>query len=206
MYIIKHNGYYGFFIVTYEGNSKGISIVNGGMTKKISDTTDLRWLCENFDVVLSKYIALLLPLRTAQEKISKELKTAGFSGKIHGTIVDIDFYHHIMINPSNGDMRVYYSPAPGIVKYINNEAELTKSIEDVSGRQLRLEYNKYGAEMQHALTAIDSLHPVSLSTGAYGVSRKVNPLQRIFSGHVLRDFDLRLVKEPVREIESSSKN
>ena len=207
IYVIKHNGYYGFFIVTYEGNSKGISIVNGGMTKKISDTTDLRWLCENFDVVLSKYIALLLPLRTAQEKISKELKTAGFSGKIHGTIVDIDFYHHIMINPSNGDMQVYYSPAPGIVKYINNEKELIKSIEEISSRRLFLEYgNKYILEMEKTLTTIYSLHPVSLSTGAYGVSRKVNPLQRIFSGHVLRDFDLRLVEEPVREIESSSNN
>ena len=28
----------------------------------------------------------------------------------------------------------------------------------------------------------------------YGVSRKVNPLQRLFSGRVLRDFDLRLTE------------
>lgn len=28
----------------------------------------------------------------------------------------------------------------------------------------------------------------------YGVSRKVNPLQRLFSAHVLRDYDLRLTE------------
>ena len=175
--------------------------MNGGMTKKISETTDIRWLCKNFDIVLSKYIALLLPLRNAQENISKELKAAGFSGRIHGTIVDIDFYHHIMINPSNGDMQVYYSPVFGMVKCLNSEEELTKSIEDVSGRSLHLEYNKYAMEIQHALTATDSLHPVSLSTGEYGVSRKVNSLQRIFSGHVLRDFDSRLVEIEPEKLE-----
>ena len=35
---------------------------------------------------------------------------------------------------------------------------------------------------------------MSRKTGAYGVSRAVNPLQRLFSGHVLRDFDLRLIE------------
>ena len=35
---------------------------------------------------------------------------------------------------------------------------------------------------------------VSRREGMYGVSRKINPLQRLFSGHVLRDFDLRLTE------------
>lgn len=30
--------------------------------------------------------------------------------------------------------------------------------------------------------------------GVYGVSRSVNPLQKLFTGHVLRDFDLRLTE------------
>ena len=34
---------------------------------------------------------------------------------------------------------------------------------------------------------------VSRTDGAYGVSRAVSPLQRIFTGHVLRDFDLGLM-------------
>ena len=34
---------------------------------------------------------------------------------------------------------------------------------------------------------------VSRSSGMYGISRKINVLQRLFSCHTLRDFDLRLV-------------
>lgn len=34
---------------------------------------------------------------------------------------------------------------------------------------------------------------VSRSTGMYGISRKINSLQRIFSGHILRDFDVNLI-------------
>ena len=39
-----------------------------------------------------------------------------------------------------------------------------------------------------------ALQIVSRTEGMYGVSRKVNPLQRLFSGHVLREFDLRLTE------------
>ena len=35
---------------------------------------------------------------------------------------------------------------------------------------------------------------VSRTSGLYGVSRKISPLQRLFSGRVLRDFDLRLTE------------
>lgn len=39
---------------------------------------------------------------------------------------------------------------------------------------------------------------VSRKEGMYGVSRKINPLQRLFSGHVLRDFDLRLAETKLK--------
>lgn len=35
---------------------------------------------------------------------------------------------------------------------------------------------------------------VSRKEGMYGVSRKISPLQRLFTGRVLRDFDLRLTE------------
>lgn len=39
----------------------------------------------------------------------------------------------------------------------------------------------------------DGMMAVSRTDGAYGISRAVSPLQRLFTGHVLRDFDLRLI-------------
>lgn len=40
----------------------------------------------------------------------------------------------------------------------------------------------------------NQLQEVSRSGGMYAISRKINPLQKLFSGHVLRAFDLSLIE------------
>lgn len=215
LYMIKHKGYYGFFIVNSEGPTKGIFIVNGGKIKRITGSTDLNWICENFDTVLMKYLQMLAPLRTFQEKISRELKELGLSGKIHGTIVDIDVFHHVMINLSDGTVTCYFSPEFGLVQKLDTFEDVIKSLED-NGSRLTVDKDLYAAKKQggNCLLAqitgeylitdqeesegpVESENPlqtVSISDGAYGVSRRVNPLQRLFEGKVLRDFDLRLTE------------
>lgn len=220
LYVVKHRGYYGFFILNPVGKSKGISIVNGGTTKKITSNTDLKWICENFDIVLAKYLQLLLPLRSAQEEVSKELQMLGLSGQIHGIIVDIDYFHHIMVNPIDGTIRFYYSPKPGWIQYLDTFEDVVNSLEEYSSYRIRdkQQYKEMLQRKDCLLTMIakdymigseelsgkiiksdGSLQVVSRKEGAYGVSRKVNPLQRLFSGRVLRDFDLRLTETKQQE-------
>ena len=51
-------------------------------------------------------------------------------------------------------------------------------------------------ESKKEITSVDTeLQYVSRTEGAYGVSKRIQPLQRLFSSHILRDFDLRLVEE-----------
>lgn len=218
MYVLIQNGFYGFFLIRTGGTSRGISIVNGGKTKKITNSTDIGWICDNFSIVLSKYLQLLIPLRTAQEKLSSELKELGLDGTIHGCIVDIDFYHHIMINPMDGMFTYYYSPIFGSVQNLSSFPDVIKSLKAHSDFQSRRcahikalydakqNDSRYMLSMKsnHCLvdsnetdsveTVSDVLHSVSLVDGAYGVSRKINPLQRIFDKRVLRDFDLSLTE------------
>lgn len=212
IYVIKRKGYYGFFIVNPE---KGISIVNGGKTKKITPSTDLQWLFDNFEVVLSKYIQVLAPLRKAQEQISKELKSLGFSGTIHGCIVDIDFYHHIMLNPLDGTMTYYYSSTFGLAQSLSTFDDVIKSIKnkDVGFLATNRDYNLLlqqfkkmkkdncliGKSSESYLLETSTNEEVkeqvvSRTEGMYGISRRINPLQRIFEGHVLREFDMKLVE------------
>lgn len=216
LYVVKHRGYYGFFIVsTGNATKRGIFIVNGGKIKKITTSPNLSWICENFDVVLIKYLQLLTPLRIAQEKISEELKDLGLSGTIHGTIVDIDFYHHIMVNPLDGTIVFYYSPYFGLVQNLDTFEDVIKSLEDKNS-SLLVDKEKYQHKIQTGnclLSQITTnyliadyrednspverenpLQTVSRCEGAYGISRKVNPLQRLFDGRVLRDFDIRLTE------------
>jgi hypothetical protein len=219
LYVVKHKGYYGFFIIRLTGDSKGISIVNGGATKKLTGSTDMGWICENFDIVLSKYLQMLMPLRNEQEQVAKELKELGLDGTIHGCIVDIDFYHHIIINPTNGSMTFYFSKEFGVVEYLNNFEEVIKSLElnnsavlSCDCEKIRAQYDERSKDKGYLLCKTSDNfwletdnaegikefereeEIVSRKDGMYGVSRKVNALQRLFSGHVLRDFDLRLTE------------
>lgn len=213
--IVKSKGYYGFFILS----KKGISIVNGGTTKKLTTSVDFSWIRENFDIVVSKYLQMLLPLRRAQEEISRELKDLGLDGKIHGLIVDIDFYHHVALNPMDGNTNFYYSSEYGLKKDLNSFDEVIKSLEShsfgIEKRNYELIRKKYeekaktrgyllGYDCRNSLLETESYEEenvsqqveqiVSRKEGMYGVSRKINPLQRLFTGRVLRDFDLRLTE------------
>ena len=227
LYVIKRNGYYGFFIMNPKGSAKGISIVNGGVTKKLTNATDMGGICENFDVVLSKYLKLLTPLRNIQEQLSKELKELGLSGEIHGCIVDIDRYHHIMLNPTDGSITFYYSSEFGRGVNLGSFDEVIKSMETYNSastpidyKRIKREYKEKSKDEKCLLSAISTNclietenteianasereeTIVSRTDGMYGISRKVNPLQRLFSGHVMRNFDLRLTEtkqEPYRK-------
>lgn len=215
LYVVKHKGYYGFFVVTSAGSTRGIFVVNGGKMKKITSSTNLSWICENFDIVLIKYLQLLTPLRILQERISEELQELGLYGTIHGTIVDIDFYHHIMVNPLDGTITFYFSPEFGLVQNLDTFDDVIKSLEEKESQRL-INKEKYKAKIQEGNCLLSKitkgyliencevteeiferenpLQSVSRSEGAYGVSRKVSSLQRLFDGKVLRDFDIRLTE------------
>lgn len=221
MYVIKQNGYYGFFIVNrHTGPAKGISIVDGGRTKRITTSIDLQWLFTNFGIVLSKYLQLLTPLRLAQESISNELQMLGLSGQIHGCIIDIDFFHHIMLNPVDGSVTCYYSPEFGIVQPLSSFENAILSMKEHNSKfgysnknydllltdfhnkinQTTCWLNKitksYLLDTSSTLVSEqDKEYIVSRSDGMYGISKKIAPLQRLFSCHVLRAFDLKLVEQ-----------
>lgn len=218
LYVVKRKGYYGFFIISTKKGSKGISIVNGGVTKKLTASTEISWICENFDIVVSKYLQMLLPLRKVQEKISKELKELGLDGTIHGLIVDIDFFHHIALDPIEGKAEFYFSSVFGSKMELPSFEEVIASLElrDWSSQRdyslLRSQYEEKKCDYGYLLGAVSGAnllevennetkvleqrteHLVSRSEGMYKVSRKISPLQRLFTGHVLRDFDLRLTE------------
>lgn len=217
-YVVKRKGYYGFFMISTKKDSKGISIVNGGMTKKLTKSTEISWICENFDIVVSKYLQMLLPLRRVQEEISRELKDLGLDGTIHGLIVDVDYYHHIALNPIEGSVDFYFASVFGYKMDLASFDEMIQSLElrgldqEKDYKLIREKFEERARERGYLLSAasqnnlletesyevedisqrVEQL--VSRKEGMYGVSRKISPLQRLFTGRVLRDFDLRLTE------------
>ncbi len=199
LYVIKLQGYYGFFLI----NKSGISIVNGGQTKKLAVSCNIEWIYNNFSIVVRKYLEALEPLRATQVQISNELKRLGFDGRIHGLVVDIDFYNHIMVNPVDGTIVFYYSPTYGQIRpfesfqkqltFMGRAGLLESKVTESQCNKIAL----YGSNIllsNEDNYSLSEMRTVSRGTGAYGVSRAISPLQRLFTGHWLRDFDLTLVE------------
>lgn len=219
LYLVKRRGYYGFFLLSAQKGSKGISIVNGGKTKKISESTEITWICQNFDTVVQKYIRALLPLRKTQEMISKELKELGLSGNIHGLIVDVDYFHHISFDPIKGGITFYYASSWGTMEEFDCFSSVIDSMESMALGCEKDRYNlirkKYFEKIEEKGCLLNSFFNNNLiktskydvkkqnqriekiidrDMGMYHISRKIAPLQRLFSGRVLRDFDLKMTE------------
>ena len=105
LHMLKRNGYYCFI---HENKTGGLSILNGGSLKRL-ETTDVQYYYENMDNVIASINAPLAKYSAYQEKIAREIKKIGGSGRIHGCIVDIDFYNHVYVNPFDGTITGYWA-------------------------------------------------------------------------------------------------
>ena len=186
LYVIKQDGYVGFFV----SSPRGVYICNGGVVRRIGKPESLDRYMANFMTMINKYITALTPLRRAQEQLSAYIKSIGGVGKIHGTIVDIDFFNHVMVNTNDGSLVYYYSPVFGAVKrypdfrsLIHNHCPMLEAAFLAAGdTQL--------VPIAEALASEpESYERVDIRNSPYALSRRVNALQRLFEKRILRDWN-----------------
>lgn len=202
LYMMKYCGYYGFFIIS-ERNTK---ICVGGKVKNINKIKNLNDLYACFQNVLVMYIRILAPYRTLQEKIAREIKeiskmgvnTWGIEGKIHGCIIDVDYYHHIMVNPLDGKITFYYSQTWGQVQTFKNYFSL---LEHINGglpekqKRLLLEKQKQELTTKDMLISVENINEspevkhIQLRNSVYSYSYTIKQLQRLFDSNILREWN-----------------
>lgn len=140
--MIKKNGYVMFLSVSPKGK---LCVLNGGAKKKVSFSpeyyydnieryagTVMSYFSNYWDALysLSEEIKQLTPDEKYMCKAyCKSWKSAiqtydewcngymRFSGRVHGCIVDIDYYNHIYLNPYDGSVIPYFAPSP-FSKYV----------------------------------------------------------------------------------------
>lgn len=186
LYVMKKENYIGFFLTS----PKGVYICNGGLLRKVGHSEPLDRYFSNFKIVIHKYITALTPLRRAQERISQYIKSFGGNGKIHGTIVDIDFENHIMVNTSDGTIVPYNSPMFGILKtypdigtLIHEQCPLLEDKYNAIGRERLIPVSTDFHSAEGNYVSID------IKNSPYAISRRVNALQRLFDKRILRDWN-----------------
>lgn len=99
--MVKREGAYMFFVET----PRGLRMLAGG--RRYVAAHDLEYYSEN----LGRYVELVRrafePYRRALEGVSNEVRAFGGSGMVHGSIVDVDFFRHIYVNPLDGTVTPY---------------------------------------------------------------------------------------------------
>lgn len=103
--MLKKNGYYCFI---HKAKNKKLSILNGGAWKGLM-YTDINYYYDNMDIVIDFLNSPLTAYTKIQKEISSEIIKIGGSGKIHGCIIDIDFYNHVYVNPSDLKITGYWA-------------------------------------------------------------------------------------------------
>lgn len=86
-------------------------LVGGAITKLKHQ--EIEYYYENLAFYVAGVRHLLRPLHERLKAVSGEVRKIGGSGKIHGSIVDVDFYTHISIDPNTGKLQFYNAESVG---------------------------------------------------------------------------------------------
>lgn len=105
IFMLKKNGYYCFIKPTARGK---LSILNGGALKSL-DIKDINYYYDNMDSQIAINKEPLDKYTKYQKSVANYVKEIGGSGRIHGSIIDIDFYNHIYVNPEDSTLTGYYA-------------------------------------------------------------------------------------------------
>ncbi len=200
LFMIKREGAYMFLMQTPKGN---MLILNGGSIKRTGNHS-LEYFYDNL-VKYSKSVRLFLSkFDVYQKQISSELKKIGADGTIHGSIVDIDFYNHLYLNPLDGTVTPYFAYSM-VDKYVydNLPSLLKYQCPRIYQNYQRLIEQK--GDTGNALVARESNLPVSKhktyvgSTEMYKISRILKGLQFTTKYNVVRLWNDAIVADASEE-------
>ena len=194
-FLLKKKGIYMFL---YRNEYGKLYIMNGGKNNKII-SNDIEYYYKNMD-----NYAFIIKEGTKSyydfiNKVSDYIKSIGGSGKIHGTIIDIDYYNHLYINVYDGTITPYWALSiddkivyPSLKELISNHCP-----------DLIDNYNKSNSLVSINNSVIPLNGEYYEDTKMYKESRIMRKIQyfiddniiRLWNDNLLEDKDIRLLIE-----------
>ncbi len=179
LYMLKKKGYYCFI---HKSRSGSLTILDGGAMKKL-EIQDVQYYYNNMDIMISAIKTPLDKFISFQKRIADMVKQIGGIGTIHGSIVDIDFYNHIYVNPFDLSITGYWaSDIINKIVYPSIPTLLEKNCPVMFGEYVKL--LKGNSENPLALkqqTNITVLPQTYLDTDIYKASREIKRMQKLSS-------------------------
>lgn len=193
--MLKNYGIY-CFIFKNEKTEK-LYLLNGGAIKTL-EQDNLDYYFEKMGFYSDAVKEIFREYHIALKSLSNSIKAIGGTGKIHGSIVDIDTLNHVYLNTENGEIIPYYATSI-IEKYVykNIRSLLKKERPD-----LYLNYKKLiQSNSENELQVGGNMDSESLEisqfitdTFMYGRSRIIKALQYIIDVYVIRLWDDRVIE------------
>jgi calcineurin-like phosphoesterase family protein len=187
IHMLKRSGWYCFLFEDLNRNK--LYFLNGGILNNI-ENHDLNYYYNNMEAFANILKNISQTRQDVLNKLSKAIIQIGGSGRIHGSIVDIDYYNHIYLNVFDGSITCYYATSITDKYIYENIPSLLKA------RLPRL-YRKYQtllkADSDSALATSDDIISSSsvkyISTDIYKASRIMKKLQALLNKNVIRMWD-----------------
>ncbi len=184
LYMLKKAGFYCFI---HESTSFSLSILNGGALKKLP-RKDINYYYEHMDEVIAYIQEPFIKYSDYQKKIADEIKKIGGSGKIHGCIIDIDWFNHLYVNPVDSSVTAYWAASiidkmvyPDVISLIKSECPSLYSNYKRLIKDKKYKENDYLLLENSKKNEIQVLPQEYLNTDIYKASREIKKMQKLNS-------------------------
>ena len=190
--MVKRDGLY-LFLLVY----KKLYLLSGGRITNAEH--EPQYYYDNMPLYRERVEAAFRPYRNALNLLSREVRSFGGYGDVHGCIVDIDFFNHIYLNPFDGQVTPYYAESTAswkVYKDIPTLLASSTSQYDSSDYGLKGEYQRAlsrgdvptlsKCSNDPGLTLASIPQTVLDTSGAYQPSRIMRSVQYALDQNVIR--------------------
>lgn len=192
IYLIKRSGFYMF---VYYNTSNKLLLLNGGSSKHLMRNIDYYYdHLASYGLFLN---AIMDKYTSALYSVSRSIKKIGGSGKIHGCIVDINYYNHIYINPLDGSVVPYYA-IDMEQKYVYKDLE---TLLEEKCPPLLSNYQNLSAKEKDSFTLISSSSEIAngsilqIDKSIYKTSSIIKNIQYLLFQNVIRDWNDKIIQK-----------
>lgn len=202
--MIKKNGLYCFF---YESDKGKLYLLKGGTIRTLKEQ-DLGYYYDTMDVYKLALREVMKEYHAALKIVAREVKRIGGDGKIHGCIIDIDFFNHIYLDPLTGKLipysavsicdRVEYKTVEALLEAEREDLYLTyKQIYLQGGTEIQIFSNKKTKCKTEAMRVL-------ADTSMYKPSNLFRSFQYMFDVNVIREWNEELVCKMIQRYKQKS--
>ena len=180
LYMLKKNGYYCFIHKSKQGL---LSILHGGILKRL-EHKDIQYYYDHMDQMIATIKTPMDKYTAFQEKVAGTIQKIGGYGRIHGCIIDINFFNHVYVNPIDLTITGYW--ASGIIQkvvYPNIPSLLKEQCPQLYTNYQKLIEGKRTDPLmaKQKETQLAMMPQLCLDTDIYKASREISKMQRLGS-------------------------